>query len=192
MAAYPVSGWAPAPPPPPTRGVPWWGALLIGFGSFLAGAMLSFVALVVIGVLIGDDVPSVVTAGRGGAINLSEAAVGTCFRGSVDAGFDTGIDAVGEPVPCEEDHALELFGSVNVSAPADAEHRRDRLASFADALCILLFDDYVGTSYDSSSLDYEPVIPSAQAWAAGERQARCLLFDLDGDPLKGTAQGSGL
>lgn len=190
----PPRGPRPRPPPGPTRRVPWWVALLIGIGAFIAGAIASAVVVIAVGTALGGGGAEVATAGPAGELSVPEAAVGTCFTGVVKGStFDRAVvEKVGEPVGCDAGHHLELYGSTAVAMAPGAAYRRDELSWFADDLCALLFDDYVSAAYADSVWDYLAVIPSRPAWDGGSRTVSCLIFDVDGARVTNSARGSGV
>lgn len=203
-AAAPGTGWAPGyapgpapgsgpgygygyayggPPVPAKRRVPVWAVVLIALGTFVAGAIAGAVGLGLVGLAISDDAMPMNTVGPGGDIQAFEGSVGQCYTGSADA--------PGAPVDCNVPHGIEVYAAATAPLegvsvrPDDAE-----LSWFADDACLMAFAPYVGTSYDSSVLDYTPLVPSPEAWDAGARDVRCVLYDLDGAELDRSARNS--
>ena len=58
--------------------------------------------------------------------------------------------------------------------------------------CFDRFESFVGTPYQDSALDITFITPIAGSWAEGEREVVCAVYRLDGQPLVGTARGSGV
>ena len=52
-------------------------------------------------------------------------------------------------------------------------------------------EPYVGRDYESSALDYIFVWPFEDLWNSGYRFGQCIVFDLEGTPLTGSAYQSG-
>ncbi len=69
--------------------------------------------------------------------------------------------------------------------PGDAE-----LFNEIAAICLDEFEGYVGTSFETSSIDFSYVTPDPTGWEDGERVGLCTLFDMDGK-LTGSAHNSG-
>lgn len=110
--------------------------------------------------------------------------VGTCFDTATgDAG--TTVDVI----DCEQPHQYEVFHKLAVPGPSYPGEDALRIAG--DEGCLAQFESYVGTPYEDSELDVEPILPEASAWdGRGEPQIRCALFDDAGIPLEEPARGS--
>ena len=178
-------------PPPPRRRVPTWGVVLIAVGAFIAGAIAGAVILGVIGFAMSDDAAPVTTAGAGGDVPAFDGELGQCFHGATSFGMQSSVDSIGAMVPCAGSHDLEVFAVTTAPLGEGAALYGSDLSWFADSACLLAFRPYVGATYESSALDYMPVVPSADAWASGDRAVRCVLFDMEGDALVGSAKGRG-
>ena len=96
---------------------------------------------------------------------------GECFD---DPAYSPGA---GEPVvlyvPCAQGADNQVYGFV--SAP-DAAYDRDRLASFAWDRCGRGHTAY----WPESTLDFYPVLPTAETWADGDRDVMCVVYDPKG------------
>jgi len=93
-------------------------------------------------------------------------------------------------VDCDEPHDSEVFGfpAYELSDyPSD-----DELYSIADEQCFDLFEPYVGADYDTSSLDFSYYTPTRASWKYGDRDAMCVLYDVDLGQLTGSARDSRL
>jgi Septum formation len=93
-------------------------------------------------------------------------------------------------VDCTEEHTDELFAiaiHTDGSFPGEEE-----ILSRADDACRQAFEGYVGTPYEESDYDFSYTAPSEETWTAGDRESLCFLFDLEGDPLTGSAKDAGL
>jgi hypothetical protein len=114
--------------------------------------------------------------------------VGDCI---VETDWDSQLDGGGvEVVDCDESHTDELYARI-VHEDADFPGE-DEVLAFAGDACKEAFESYVLGSYEESDLDYSYTAPSEETWAAGDRESLCFLFDIEGDPLTGTAKDSGL
>ncbi|WP_411699520.1 septum formation family protein [Conyzicola sp.] len=47
----------------------------------------------------------------------------------------------------------------------------------ADTGCYDQFATFVGLDYESSALDYFPILPTADTWSTGDREVICSVFD---------------
>lgn len=88
-----------------------------------------------------------------------------------------------ESVGCDTAHDAEVFalpqfpGEEGTPFPGQAE-----IQAFADERCLAEFEEYVGSSYDTSELFATQLIPTAESWAdAGDREVVCLLV---GQPVE--------
>lgn len=192
----PQQGWAPgyAPgpgqgygygftAPPAKRRVPVWAVVLISIGTFIVGAIAGAVALGVVGIAISDDAMPISTVGPGGDMEGFEGSVGECFAGAADA--------PGALIDCNAPHGVEVFAIA--TAPLEGVSVRPdeaELSWFADNACLMAFEPYVGASYESSVLDYTPLVPSPEAWDGGARTVRCVLYDIDRAQLDRSARNS--
>ena len=100
--------------------------------------------------------------------------------------------AGGQVVPrtCEEPHRFELFATVALGPPEAGWPGPEQVGEDALRACTTAFEDFVGVEWAASTLDHVALVPDEAAWAAGERSARCVLFDLGLEPLEGSARDS--
>lgn len=96
------------------------------------------------------------------------------------------------PRHCDEEHRYELFATVLLGTPETAWPGPDQVREDALRACTAELEAFVGVEWSDSTLDQVALTPDEAAWAAGERGARCVLFDLGLEPLDATARGSGL
>jgi len=96
------------------------------------------------------------------------------------------------PRSCDEPHRYELFATVTLGAPEAGWPGPEQLGEDALRACTDAFESFVGTEWSASTLDHLVLGPDEAAWAAGERTARCILFDLGLEPLEGSARDTGL
>ena len=116
-----------------------------------------------------------------GAEHLFTAAgwkVGACYGSE---------DTEQELVTCDRPHVAEVFATGTLpDGPFSSE-----LVSTVMPICEKAFAAYVGAAYGTSVLDYAPVVPGEQGWAAGDRAYACALVDPNEKMLTGSARGSG-
>lgn len=174
----PVYG-APAygpPYPPPMYGAAagkrkrfGWLALTM---AFIIGGFVSFLVIVGMAVLVfvNDDGPG---TDRHGVIKEGAAVpkVGDCLQPSPSRAIVTSDAQV---VDCAKSHGTEVAAIVEIPA-GSRRPSRDDLAYYADDTCLLAFEGYVGSDYDSSDLDYQPVVPNRSAWDQEDRTLWCLV-----------------
>lgn len=110
---------------------------------------------------------------------------GTCFDGSPRTVADI------LPVPCTSSHGAEIY--VVLVAPAEEGTTypgRDDLGERARQVCQgSAFEDFVGVPWAESRLFTSPIVPTEEAWNAGDRRIACFLYDVRG-AMTGTARGS--
>ena len=58
-------------------------------------------------------------------------------------------------------------------------------------VCLSEFEGYVGRDFEASALDFYRLWPEQGLWDSGTRIGECLLFDVDGGQLTGSAYQSG-
>jgi hypothetical protein len=114
--------------------------------------------------------------GEGGIIEtgsalVSELTTGDCFEmtDGIDDEYQTFVDVTS----CGEVHHFEVFGEPLVddeTFPGD-----DEVSRLADEACYAAFDDYVGSSWEDSALDFGWFTPTEDGWAAGDREVTCYL-----------------
>ncbi len=95
-----------------------------------------------------------------------------------------------ETTGCTREHDAEVF---YVTSADDGDFPGEvELNKQAESVCIANFEDYVGSSYLSSSLDATWMIPTKDSWAHSDRAIVCLARPLDHSSLKATVKKSGL
>ena len=109
-----------------------------------------------------------ITAQTSGILDIEG---GECFT---DPAYSPGA---GEPVvlyvPCAQGADNQVYGFVHA---ADGAYDRDRLASFAWDRCGRGHAAY----WPESTLDFYPVLPTAETWADGDRDVMCVVYDPKG------------
>ena len=131
------------------------------------------------------------TVSDDGNTYVDELAIGDCLDDE-DVSLDTSITEVLtlDVVPCDSAHDSEVYG---FSEYDDGDFPSDSvLDEAAYDGCLALFEPYVGRSYESSSLDIAYYVPTLESWKYGDREATCVLYDIDLDSLTGSAEGAGL
>lgn len=90
---------------------------------------------------------------------------------------------------CEDPHEYEVFFVYEF--PVEPYPGDDAVVDGLEAVCQNRFDGYVGRDYESSALDTWSVWPGQGLWENGNRIGECLLYNLDGDTMTGSAYQSG-
>ena len=95
--------------------------------------------------------------------------VGDCTGSEIES---TEIDAVS----CDEDHAYEVFAVFDVDG--DDFPGASEISAEAEACNGDLFEDYVGTPYDSSDIYTQTLVPTEETWnEADDRTILCFLYE---------------
>jgi hypothetical protein len=92
-------------------------------------------------------------------------------------------------IPCAEPHDDEAYALFDVDlsvfdAPAIDTQGADG--------CHARFEEYVGASYETSSLEITFLFPLEEGFDRGDREVVCLVYDGELAKLEGTVKGSGL
>src|SRR5215510_8685518 len=103
-----------------------------------------------------------------GGVDAFQVRVGDCF----DDGStfdDENVNSV-PGVPCSDPHDNEVYAVFDVAMttfPGDA------MSDMAHEGCLQRFEAFVGTDYESSSLDIATLYPSAESWRENDREVVC-------------------
>ncbi len=130
-----------------------------------------------------DSSGAIVEAGTEDVFALE---VGDCFDDPDEFGEIASVDVV----PCSEPHDNEIFHTFDL--PDGALPDTDAIDEAAFAGCLPAFEQYVGASYQESSLDISYLSPTAESWDRGDREIACLLYDLNLEKLTGSMRGAGI
>lgn len=110
-------------------------------------------------------------------------AVGDCFD---EPGSSSALEEV-PVVACDEPHRFEVIGTVLLD---DDAQPGPELEEEAVAACAGIFTSYVGVEPEDSELRQAALVPTAEGWADGDREALCLVTDPTGS-LVGSVAGAG-
>lgn len=113
---------------------------------------------------------------------LFELGVGDCL----DDVLDTGVVDEEDAIPCEEPHDLEVYAALDLP---DGEYPGEEVYEQADLECVEEFEIFTAESYEESPLDFLSITPNEEGWEAGDREVICLLYDVAGEKLTGSARG---
>ena len=133
-----------------------------------------------------DETGAVIEEGEVGAFRVR---LGDCLAEVAEGD----IESV-QAVPCAEPHAAEVFGAFNMDFGADAPFPGDTAIEEAYVEgCLVRFEPFVGRDFATSQYDVSAMTPTAGSWdEVDDREVLCLIVNVDGSPLVGSAEGSGL
>ncbi|WP_243225810.1 septum formation family protein [Microbacterium sp. CIAB417] len=120
-------------------------------------------------------------------ISIFQLKLGDCLPADAMSGAEQ-TDA--DVVPCDEPHGYEVYHEFEL---ADGEFPgSDAIQTEVEAQCLPAFGEFVGLSYDESTLDITWYEPTESSWTEGnDRLVQCLILDPAGDvegSLKGAAR----
>lgn len=125
---------------------------------------------------------------------------GACFDDPADPAHPEGAPPAGPaaiepgaqvvPRTCAEEHRYEIYARGEVGTAEDVWPGEGAVAEAADTLCTPRFEEFVGSEWADSSLDYVALVPDDARWAAGDRVVTCLVIDIGLAPLIGSMAGT--
>jgi hypothetical protein len=96
-------------------------------------------------------------------------------------------------VACRLPHGAEVYArSLLPGGPGASFPGVGTLRSRAQQACRAAFEAFVGVRWTRSELEISALWPSPPSWSAGDRAVVCAVFRVDGEPMTGSARGSGL
>ena len=128
---------------------------------------------------------------------------GDCFDDSLDTSqaqsVRTGRGGLAEEIaaiPCSEPHDNELYAVFDLSdrLPYLALERfpgEEGIVSFSRDGCFERFENFIGISYEESTLLVRMLYPTAESWAQGDREVSCMVYHSE-EKLAGSMRGSGI
>lgn len=122
---------------------------------------------------------------------LLELGVGDCFDDPSEVPLSGEIAGV-TTLPCEDPHDNEVYAITPLAGSSAVYPGISAANEEAAIACLERFESFVGASYQESVLDIFYLTPTSESWAEGDKSAKCAVYRLDGQPLVGTAEGSGL
>jgi hypothetical protein len=133
--------------------------------------------------------PTTSSAPAGGTISVFELGVEDCFDAPAPSTEPAEVEEV-ELIPCEEEHASEVFAQTAFESVDPAYPGEDQLIDYATRFCVDAFEPYVGLPYADSALTVSHFWPTASAWeSTDDRTIHCVLFRKEG-PSVGSARDS--
>jgi hypothetical protein len=113
--------------------------------------------------------------------------VGTCFDPISDRDDDAMLAM--SVLDCDEPHLAEVIGTPELDGgpsarwPGQAAVDRE-----SEDLCLTLFEDYVGISYEDSRLDGSYINPSEALWLGGDRLVICIVETSSAAPFNSSVR----
>jgi hypothetical protein len=97
-----------------------------------------------------------------------------------------------DEVSCDQPHDVEVGAVFDHPASPDTAYPGEApVDDFAFDQCVRRFQEYVGSAYETSTLDLVVVAPGEDGWDDGDRRIACVLYDVDFAPLTGSVAGTG-
>jgi len=121
-----------------------------------------------------------------GSVDAFSLRVGDCFN---SASSDTEVSSV-PGVPCTDLHDYETYAVFDVNVTEYPGE--DGMMELAFESCMDQFPSYVGTDYESSTLEVTSMFPSPESWRQDDREVLCAVYDMNGEQLVGSTKGSGI
>jgi hypothetical protein len=147
------------------------------FGLLLAGLVL----LSACNSAERDDTGQIV---KGGDLDVFTVKVGDCFQDPSTLEIED-VSAI----PCSQPHDNEVYHVFKLGGSRYPGDEAIEEAAFDG--CLGPFAAYVGTDYDSSSLDYSWLTPTERSWnELDDREIVCILYDAEYNRLTGSMKGS--
>ena len=163
---------------------PFWRRPRALIGTAIAVIILAFTGLVVL-VSQSPERDSSGSLVEAGTEQIDKLRVGDCITEAIGKKEYTQSD-VG---PCSQPHWAEVYSKQTLSG---GTYVASRISTESEDRCIAKFENYVGTSYDLSSLLITWFEPTPSGWAAGDRGITCLLeAENQGLLPSGSAKGKG-
>jgi len=140
-----------------------------------------------------EDVPVV----AGAPLNPFDLRAGQCYNeGSwYDDERERRIELTAS-VGCELSHQREVYFEAEFPAPNGAPFPGDvKMTEWSTELCYGAFEEFVGTQYEVSQYEISFIQPTEATFeheVGRHRRVTCVLFDLDGEELTGSARNTGL
>ncbi|WP_017589228.1 septum formation family protein [Nocardiopsis ganjiahuensis] len=114
--------------------------------------------------------------------------VGDCLN-EMEVGVDDSVSTV-PIVDCSEPHDLEVYHGGALDSDLDYPGR-EAVIELVDEGCYEVFETFVGTPVEESSLIPQTLFPMEDGWEQGDRDYLCLVGQ-DGEQTTGSLEGSSL
>ena len=154
-------------------------------GSYLEGTLNTAKTLAPTGgATAGGSTPETTVSPDAGGGSLL---IGECINDDELENFTGGFDYF--VTSCDSPHDNEVYYIQEYpEGPYPGDEALD--ADLFD-VCLSAFEGYVGRDFETSALDFVYTWPYEDVWDSGYRRGECFLFDVDLNPLTGSAYQSG-
>lgn len=104
--------------------------------------------------------------------------------------MDTSGEGVSEvpKIDCSEPHDYEVYHVEDIQE--STYPGEDQVIQAANDICRSAFDGFFGIPYMESGIDFTPLYPTEDGWAAGDREVLCLGYDMSGEQVTGSLEGA--
>ena len=93
-------------------------------------------------------------------------------------------------IDCSEPHDNEIYMMEELP---DGDYSGDAaMEEMAIGVCYDGFEEFVGTAYENSDLDFGWLSPTSDSWAEGDREVICFVYEYDFDKLTGSMANAGV
>ena len=136
-----------------------------------------------------DSTGAIIDEGAVDAFNLR---LGDCFddTSSLMGGEGGEVDSL-PGVPCADPHDNEVYAVFDLTVGSLPDE--DEMFAIAFDGCEARFEAFVGTDYETSSLDILTLYPTPESWRQqNDREVVCAVYDINAQKLVGSAKGLGL
>ena len=123
-----------------------------------------------------------------GSDDVFSLVVGDCFNdAAVGIEGDEPVDSV-DIVDCDDPHEREVYARMEFEGDDDDYPGETAVTDEGDVFCYDEYEDFVGISYDDSTLFFVTFYPTEDSWAAADREIMCIIYDAE--PSTGTLAGA--
>jgi hypothetical protein len=120
-------------------------------------------------------------------VDIADLDVGDCLAESLP-GEGEEIFSV-QTLPCSAPHSEEIFAAVTLPNGDGHFPGMEAIGAQAEGLCVAVFEDFVGLSYEESALYVGLITPSKESWYQGDRSILCTIYDPAGE-VSGSLRGA--
>lgn len=133
----------------------------------------------------------------GAQLNPYDLRLGDCF--SEWSWFDTEFDRrinITAAIDCAQPHQREVYYEAEFPAPNGAPFPGEtKMTEWSTDLCYDAFADFVGTEYELSTYGIDFIQPTRETFehpVGRHRRVTCIIYDIDGAELEGSARQSAI
>jgi hypothetical protein len=132
--------------------------------------------------------------GGSGSDDVFSLVVGDCFNDAeVGIEGDEPVDSV-DIVDCDDPHEREVYARMEFEGDDDDYPGETAVTDEGDVFCYDEYEDFVGISYDDSTLFFVTFYPTEDSWSEGDRELLCMISEYDENDevvkVEGSLEGS--